>query len=286
MILGSHQSAAGGVDRVWERARRDRADCVQLWTRSSRQWASKPLSSSTLAAFAAARAEGPMPTAAHASYLINLGAINDAIYERSIATLTEECQRADQLGVDAVVLHPGAAVGTTERAAIARTQAALALVIKQLGKPSRVRILIENTAGMGSSIGCSLPQIAAILDGLPVAKLGVCLDTQHLFASGYDWTTARGYKGVLAELDATIGTARVAAFHLNDSKKPLGSRVDRHEVIGDGLIGLPPFRRLVNDDRWAKIPGFLETPPLPNGEESFAEGLRRLRSLLRKGKPE
>lgn len=283
MILGAHESAAGGVENVWERATRDRADCVQLWTRSSRQWASKPLDEETIAAFRAAHGLRPMPTAAHASYLINLGASSDAIYARSIETLSEECERADQLGIDAVVLHPGAATGCDERTAIARTVDALKVVAKRLAKTktSRVRILIENTAGMGSSIGCNFTQLAAIVDGLPKSRFGVCIDTQHLFASGYNWTTPTGYRRVFEELDRTVGIERVGAFHVNDSKKPLGSRVDRHAVIGDGLIGLPPFARLVNDERWADIPGYLETPPLPNGDESYAECLRRLRSLLK-----
>lgn len=284
MILGAHESAQGGVAEVWERARRDRADCVQLWTRSSRQWASRPLDAATVAAFRAGQAASPMPTAAHASYLINLGAANDAIYARSIETLVEECERAAALGIDAVVLHPGAATGTDEKTALARTAAALRTVLARLG-PSRVRILVENTAGMGSSLGCTFGQIGAILDGVKSRRLGVCIDTQHLFAAGYDWTTPRGYASVMRELDEVVGLERVAAFHLNDSKKPLGSRVDRHAVIGDGLIGLQPFGRLINDERFAAVPGYLETPPLPSGEESYAEGLRRLRTLLRKRKP-
>lgn len=280
MLLGAHESSAGGCHLVFERCARDRAEAVQLWTRSSRQWAAKPLGDELIAAFKrehAAYLDAPIPTAAHASYLINLAAANDLIWERSTATLLEECERAEQLGVSQVIVHPGA---SSAGDAIARVARALRQICRALPRRAKVRLLIEFTAGQGACIGCSFESIDAILQASGEARLGVCLDTQHLFAAGVDWTTPRGYARTFRDFDSIVGLFHLEAFHLNDSKKPLGSRVDRHEVIGNGLIGLEPFRRLVRDRRFAKLPGYLETPPLPNGEESYKLGLRRLRSLL------
>jgi deoxyribonuclease-4 len=140
--------------------------------------------------------------------------------------------------------------------------------------------LVEITAGQGSSLGCSFEQLAAILAATGESRVGVCLDTQHMYAAGYDWTTERGYEETFERFERVVGLRHLEAFHLNDSKKPLGSRVDRHEIIGDGLIGLAPFARLVNDPRFRTLPAYLETPPSENGEESYALGLTRLRGLL------
>lgn len=275
---------AGGCHRAFERCARDGAEAVQLWTRSSRQWACKPLVDEDVRAFkrahaAYARTLGArkIPTAAHASYLINLAAENPLIWERSTETLLDECRRAEALGVEQVIVHPGA--GTPERAAIARVCTALEQICRALGR-ARVRLVIEFTAGQGSCVGCSFEQLDAILQGTGDRRLGVCLDTQHLFAAGIDFTTARGYARMFEAFERTVGLEHLTAFHLNDSKKPLGSRVDRHAIIGEGLIGLPAFGRLVRDPRFAEVPGFLETPPLPSGEESYALGLARLRQLL------
>ena len=139
---------------------------------------------------------------------------------------------------------------------------------------------MELTAGQGSCVGCSFEQLAEMLHQAGERRVGVCLDTQHMFAAGIDWTTPAGYERTFEELDRVIGLSHLEAFHLNDSKRPLGARVDRHAVIGDGFIGLEPFGRLVRDPRFAELPGFLETPPLPSGEESYALGLSRLRSLI------
>ncbi len=282
MLLGAHESAAGGVHRVFERCARDRADAVQLWTRSSRQWAAPPLDDEDVRAFKKARrAYRPkMPTAAHASYLINLAAANDAIWVRSTETLAEECRRAEQLGVGQVIVHPGAALGLPIEAAVARVGKALQKICRALGARAKVKLLLEFTAGQGSCVGCSFEELDAMLQAAGESRLGVCLDTQHMFAAGVEWTTARGYARTFEDFDRIIGLRHLRAFHLNDSKRPLGARVDRHAVIGEGEIGLEPFRRLVRDPRFEKIPGYLETPPLQNGDESYALGLERLRSLL------
>lgn len=189
----------------------------------------------------------------------------------------QECERAEQLGVAQVIVHPGASSSTGAARKVAR---ALQRICAALPRRARVRLLLEFTAGQGACVGCSFDSLDAILQAAGEARLGVCLDTQHLFAAGVDWTTPRGYAKTFRDFDRVIGLGHLEAFHLNDSKKPLGSRVDRHEVIGNGLIGLPPFGRLVRDPRFRALPGYLETPPLPNGDESYALGLRRLRSLL------
>ena len=286
MILGAHESVAGGLDTVFARAARDGCDAVQLWTRSSRQWAARPLDDGTVAAFRAAhrRARGAttqakLPLAAHASYLINLAAASATVWDRSVEALHDECVRAEALGVAQVIVHPGACVGCSVDEGLTRVARALEQICRALGPKPRVRLLVEITAGQGTCVGCSFAELAEILARTGERRLGVCLDTQHMWAAGIDWTTPRGYERTLSEFDRIVGLRHLEAFHLNDSKKPLGARVDRHAPIGDGLIGAAPFRRLVEDARFAALPGFLETPPLPSGEESFALGLRRLRAL-------
>lgn len=283
MLLGAHESAAGGCQRVFERCARDKADAVQLWTRSSRQWASRAFEPGEVEAFRSlhkAYRDPLIPTAAHASYLINLGTPKPEVWERSVATLLDECLRAEQLGVGQVIVHPGAAQGNSEAEAITQVARGLVQVCKGLPNRAKVRLLIEITAGQGRSVGCSFEHQAEILHQAGEARLGVCLDTQHMFAAGIDWTTPAGYEATFARFDQLVGLERLEAFHLNDSKKPLGSRVDRHEIVGDGLIGLQPFARLVRDPRFAKLPAYLETPPLANGEDSYAVCLERLRGLL------
>lgn len=281
MLLGAHESAAGGCHKVFERCQRDAAQAVQLWTRSSRQWASRPLEPDEVQTFRRLHQEsGHMPSAAHGSYLINLGSPKPELWRRSVDTLLEECQRAEQLGVNQVIFHAGASQGSDERSALGLVARGLREVCASLGSRAQVRILVEVTAGQGSSLGCSFEQLAAILHETGEARVGVCLDTQHMYAAGIDWTTERGYAQTFASFERLIGFRHLHAFHLNDSKKALGSRVDRHERIGDGVIGLAPFARLVRDERFAKLPAYLETPPLESGEESYAEGLSRLRSLL------
>ncbi|HEX8954263.1 MAG TPA: deoxyribonuclease IV, partial [Polyangia bacterium] len=163
---------------------------------------------------------------------------------------------------------------------VRRVARALGQICRALGARPRVRLLLELTAGQGSCVGCSFEELAEMLQRTGERRLGVCLDTQHMWAAGIDWTTPRAYERAFARFDELIGLDHLEAFHLNDSKRPFGSRVDRHAPIGEGLIGARPFARLVRDARFAGVPGFLETPPLPSGEESFALGLSRLRALL------
>jgi deoxyribonuclease IV len=289
VILGAHESVAGGLSNVFERAARDGCDAVQLWTRSSRQWAAKPLDGATVGEFRRAhrRARGAttgerLRLAAHASYLINLAAASTVVWDRSTETLYDECVRAEALGVAQVIVHPGACVGCSVEDGMTRVVRALTQICRGLGAKPRVRLLLELTAGQGTCVGCSFAQLAEMLQRTGERRLGVCLDTQHMWAAGIDWTTPRGYARIIEDFDRTVGLPHLEAFHLNDSKKPLGARVDRHAAIGEGLIGVAPFARLINDARFAEVPGYLETPPLPSGEESFALGLSRLRALPRR----
>jgi len=286
LILGAHESVAGGLDTVFARAARDGCDAVQLWTRSSRQWAARPLDDAAIAAFRAAhrRARGAttgrkLLLAAHASYLINLAAASPIVWDRSTEALYDECVRAEALGVAQVIVHPGAAVGCSTTDGIDRVARALVQICRALGPRPKVRLVLELTAGQGSCVGCSFAELAEMLQREGERRLGVCLDTQHMWAAGIEWTTPRGYARTFDEFDRVVGLRHLEAFHLNDSRKPFGARVDRHAPIGDGLIGVAPFRRLIHDERFADLPGFLETPPLPSGEESFALGLSRLRAL-------
>ena len=279
MILGAHESTAGALENAVPRALADGCETFQMFTASSRQWRARVLGADDTGAFRkAVRASGLGPVAAHASYLINLAAPEGEPRTRSLAALADELARCARLAVPYLVLHPGSHLGHGESLGIARVAAGLDQVLA--GAPRGVAILLENTAGQGACVGHRFAHLGAIFSACRRRRrLGVCLDTQHAFAAGYDLGSAAGYRATFAELDATVGLHHLRAFHLNDSKRPLGCRVDRHENIGLGFLGLEPFRRLVNDRRFAALPGYLETPPL-DGADSFARNLKVLRSLV------
>jgi deoxyribonuclease-4 len=273
MLLGAHEGIAGGVSTAFARAEEDGAECLQIFTRNARGWAAKPLEPDEVARFRAEARRTALPAAAHSSYLINAAAGDPEIRRKSWAGLADELQRAEQLGLFALIFHPGSNPDEAEGLALAAEGMAQALE----AAPGKVKLLTETTAGQGASLGHRFEQLAAIRDAIPAPlrrRTGICVDTCHLFAAGYDLTTDEGYQGTIADLDRTLGLAQVHAFHLNDSKKPLGSRVDRHDHIGEGFLGLSPFRRLVNDRRFATTPGFLET------DLRYRENLSVLRSLI------
>jgi deoxyribonuclease-4 len=265
MITGAHQSVAGGLHLSLERAKVDGCSALQIFTKNSNQWKEPDLTPEKVSAFRSAHAaSGHLPVLAHTSYLINLGTDDEALLKRSKDALVAEVTRSSALGVSFVVLHPGAHLGVGEEIGIARVAESLVEVLERTEGQS-ARILIENTAGQGTSLGCRFEQIAGIFDGVSAAKtaarLGVCFDTQHAFASGYDIATDAGYDETFTRFDSVIGLGNLRAFHLNDSKKPLASRVDRHEHIGEGNLGLHTFWRLANDARFETTPGVLETEP-------------------------
>lgn len=277
-------SIAGGYYKAVERARECGCDCVQLFTKNNNQWRAKSLSAEDVALFQAALAAGDVAhPVAHDSYLINLAAPDDELWRKSLDAFIEELQRAATLGIPYVVAHPGAFTTSSEEQGIARVVEALdAADAATRGLP--VGTLLETTAGQGSTLGWSFEQLAAMLKGVKRSeRLGICVDTCHIFAAGYPLTPKRAYDKTMRELDGRIGIERIKAFHLNDSKKPLGSRVDRHEHIGRGHIGLEAFGYLVNDRRFRQVPMYIETEKgTENGEDLDVINLRTLRGLVKK----
>lgn len=284
MLLGAHESVAGGPATAIAHGREDGCETVQVFTRQPQQWRTHPLKPEAASLFRSELADVGWPVLAHASYLINLCAADPDVLRRSRQALVEELARAEELGIDYVVLHPGAHLGGGEANGIDAAIDSLGDVFGQT-RGFRVRLLLELTAGQGSSLGHTFEQLAAILDGRHGRDdLGICLDTCHAHAAGFDLIGADGYQRTVAELDRIVGVERLLAFHLNDSKTPRGSRVDRHAEIGAGTMGLLPFWRLVNDPRFARVPGVLEVDPGPRENRVFQRNLAVLRNLI--GAPE
>ena len=238
-------SIAGGLPLAVARAQIHRCQSLQIFSKNASQWRARPLPASEISAFRKATLEtGIAPIVAHASYLINIATPSPALRAQSIAALGEEVDRAEALGLLGVVLHPGARLATPVDEALELVSAALDQVLKARRR-GKTMILLEHTAGQGSTMGSTFEEIAAMLDGVKNSRrLGVCLDTCHLLASGYDLCSEDGYRATFSAFDKLIGFDRLKVFHVNDSKKPCMSRVDRHEHIGKGCIGLEPFRRL------------------------------------------
>jgi deoxyribonuclease-4 len=274
-------SIAGGYYKAVEQAARCACDCVQLFTKNNNQWRAKDLSEEDVSAFRAKLSELQIAhPIAHDSYLINLATPDDALWKKSIDAFVVELQRAERLGLAFVVMHPGSHTTASEEEGLRRVVAAFDEVHRQTRK-LKVRTLVETTAGQGSNLGWKFEHLATILDGVKESeRLGVCVDTCHIFAAGYPLADREDYLATMRKLDQIVGLGRVHAFHLNDSKKPLGSRVDRHEHIGRGHLGLEPFRHLMNDPRFCNVPMYLETPKeQEHGEEMDVVNLRVLREL-------
>lgn len=282
-LFGAHTSIAGGLENAVAAAVALKCGTVQLFTKNASQWRGKPLSEDAIRTFRRAITASKLrfPTA-HDSYLINLATPDDALYRKSIDAFTEEVERAEVLRLSYLVMHPGAHMGTSEEAGIARAVTALDEVHKRCAG-YRVKILLENTAGQGTALGHRFEHLAAIRERVREAsRLGVCLDTCHAFAAGYPLDASGGYDSTFQEFDSIIGLRHLLLFHLNDSKRPLGSRVDRHEGLGRGEIGLESFRRLVNDARFRDHPMIIETPKEDDsGKEMDPVNLRILRKLLK-----
>jgi deoxyribonuclease-4 len=248
------------------------------------QWFGKPYSARDLALYSAEQAEAGLACVfGHTGYLINLGAPASENRDRSIKSLVQEIELATQLGLPFLVLHPGAHLGKGEAEGIRQIVAGLDEVFGATRK-SPVRIALENTAGQGTCLGNKIEHLAAVFDGVKrPQRLGVCLDTAHFFAAGYDIRTPKGWAAAIGEVEAMIGVKQVLGFHLNDSKTELSSRVDRHEQIGQGKIGKEAFRHIVNDPRFKDHPGCLETPKSEDLHEDI-ENLATLRSLMKGGR--
>jgi deoxyribonuclease-4 len=279
-LLGAHMSIAGGVGEALIRGQKVGCDCIQIFTKSSRQWAAKPYSGEEIAAFRQKQVEtGIKIVVAHDSYLLNPGAPDEKLRKRSVAGLIDEMERCEALGVPFLIAHPGSHVGSGEAASIKT----IAHSIDEAHEACRglgVQLALEITAGQGTNLGYSFEQMGRIFDAVKHNdRLRLCFDTEHAFAAGYDLRTEEGYEQAFGELDKYIGLKRLVAFHLNDSKKPLNSRVDRHEHIGKVHLGLDTFCRLLHDRRFFGLPMCLETPKGPELKED-AENLATLRKLL------
>jgi deoxyribonuclease IV len=261
-FLGAHMSIAGGPSLAFHRLAEVGGQALQIFVRNQRQWQAPPIQAAEAERFRSRwREYGEMPVAAHDSYLINLAAVDPATAEHSVVALVDELARADLLGIPYLIMHPGSHGGQGLQAGVARFTTNLDRALEMAGPPNKVTVLIETTAGQGTGLGCRFEEIAAMIEGSRhQERLGVCVDTCHIFAAGYDLRTPEAYAETFAQFDRIIGLARLKFFHLNDAKKRLGSRVDRHEHIGKGMIGLEGFRLLINDPRFAHLPMVLETP--------------------------
>jgi deoxyribonuclease IV len=277
-LLGSHVSTAGGVAAAFQRAESVGCGAFQIFTKNNFQWSGKPLEPDEAAQFRALLAAKKMPVGAHSGYLINLGAASGPNLEQSIASMIEEIQRADLLGIPYVVLHPGSHLGAGEKPGI-RTIAAHLKKILAATRKSKVRIALETTAGQGTCLGCRFEHLAELYErvGHP-ERLAICFDTCHVFAAGYD--LAANPEKVLKEFDRVVGLKEIVMFHFNDSKGERGSRLDRHEHIGKGRIGLAAFRVILNERKLKKVPKILETPKDPAGKFDRMN-LKLLRSMVR-----
>jgi deoxyribonuclease IV len=276
-LLGAHVSSAGGTANAPGRAGAVGATAMQLFTKQASRWAERECDAAECAAFAAARAAHPVGVAAaHDSYLINLASPDAALRARSLDSFMTELRRAEALGLEYVVSHPGNFMDDRV-SGLARNADAISEALSRV--PGRVMVLMETTAGSGTSLGATFEELAALI--FQVApdvqhRLGVCADTAHLYAAGYDLVAT--YDDVWRRFDDTIDLARLRMLHLNDSKTPLGSRRDRHELIAEGTLGETPFRRIMTDDRLAGIPKVIETPKLDDPTATDIRMLTRLRS--------
>jgi deoxyribonuclease-4 len=280
ILLGAHMSIAGGVHRAIARGRSINCTAIQMFVKNNMQWFARPLGRDEVRAFRShAQRHELWSIFAHANYLINLAATNPQFHANSIRALSEELTRADQLGLPFLVLHPGAHLGAGEEAGLNKIVASIDEVLRKIPKV-KTRIALETTAGQGSCLGYTFEQIAYIIENVRQPQLlCVCLDTAHVFAAGYDIGNAGGVRNVFREFDRVIGLERLVAIHLNDSKTSRGSRVDRHQHIGQGKIGLDAFRFIMRDRRFRKIPKVLETPKGKEMREDV-ENLKTLRGLL------
>jgi deoxyribonuclease-4 len=270
-------SISGGVEKAVVRGQEVGCEAMQIFTKNSNQWKAKPLTATEVTVFRdACQAAGIGPVIAHSAYLINLAAPDEALYEKSIQAFLDELQRCELLGIPYLVVHPGAHMGTGEEQGLKRIAAAIDRIHHETPNIQAAMVL-EATAGQGTVLAYKFEHFAAILEQVDEPdRLGFCLDTCHLLAAGYDFRTRQGYDQMMDAWDELVGIERIRVIHLNDSKKDLGSRVDRHEHIGLGCIGTKGFEFLLNDRRLAELPMVLETPKDDNADVRNLATLRRL----------
>lgn len=280
LSLGAHMSVAGGVDLAIGRAVSFGMDSCQIFTKNANQWAAKPLDPKVVERFLEGqKTQGVTNFVAHDSYLINVGTQDEALWEKSKQALQIELDRCDQLNVPHLVSHPGAHVGAGADAGIVRVAEAINRIMDDT-PDGKSMLLLETTAGQGTTLGRSFEEIAAIMDKVEnKTRVGVCLDTCHIFVAGYDLRDSESYEKTIGDFDRIIGLSNLKVIHLNDAKKGLGSHVDRHTHIGEGELGLEPFRFLMNDPRLDGIPGVLETPK-GDDEQEDARNMATLKGLI------
>lgn len=278
LLLGAHMSIADSIDQSFDRAQSIGCTTMQIFVKSNRQWFTAPLADEKIIAFRQkAKSSSVNPIVAHTAYLINLGSPHDDVAEKSLKSFTEELQRAEVLGIPYLVVHPGAALDGDEKTALKKTSAGINEALKKVH--GSTIILLETMAGQGSTLGATFEQIAAIIDDIHDKKrIGVCFDTCHTWAAGYDASTHQKYEKMWNLFDTTIGLKKLYCLHLNDSKNECGTHVDRHEDIGKGKIGLELFKLLMNDERFFDIPKILETPKCDPADDK--RNIKTLVSLI------
>lgn len=283
-LLGAHVSTAGGIQNAPARGTEIDADAIQIFTANQNQWSPRQPTPGESAGFRSAmETEQPRLCLAHDSYLINLGSPEEVKLQQSRQAFLEEIRRCAASGIPYLAFHPGGHLQTGEPECLSRIAASLNFCLEK-SPGSGVQLLLENTAGQGSSVGYVFEHLAEIISLVDTPeRMGVCFDTQHAFAAGYDLSTASGLQSVLKEFDRVLGLSKLKAFHLNDSKKELGSRVDRHANIGYGFLSLETFWWLVNAEQFAGLPMILETPA--GKKDGYAAEIRVLRSLVKAAKP-
>ena len=281
-LLGAHMSIEGGLHRAFERIRIVKGESLQIFSKNQRQWSAPSLSDSEIQQFKEAWQQwGKGPVAVHDSYLINLANPDTKKSNRAVGAFAEEISRAGLLSIPYLIMHPGSHVGAGVENGLKHLTVNLDRAFEKAEDTTSVMVLLETTAGQGTGLGSSFEELVYVISNSKYRdRLGVCFDTCHTFAAGYDISTKNGYKKTFSDFDAIIGLARLKFFHLNDSKKELGSRVDRHAHIGKGEIGLAGFRLLMNDPRFTKHPMVLETPKGKDLKEDM-ENLKLLRSLIK-----
>jgi deoxyribonuclease-4 len=279
-LIGAHMSIAGGYYKAVEAAAALDMDCVQIFSKNNNQWRAKPLTDDDAERFRDALVQtGVQKPCAHDSYLINLGSPKDDVRQKSIDAFVIELERAEKLGLLGVVMHPGSHLDSSEDEGLQKIVDGLDIALEQTDGQV-VEVWLENTAGQGTNLGHRFEHLAYIIDNVQdSSRLGVCIDSCHTFAAGYAITNPSEYKETMAEFDSVVGIDRIRAFHLNDSKKEFGSRVDRHEHIGQGHLGLEPFRHILNDPRFADLPMYMETPKGKGDDEFDQMNLKTLRGL-------
>ena len=289
MRLGAHMSAAGGLFKAFARGDEAGCDSMLVFTKSNRQWNAKPITDKDVAQYRKAAEKYPHihPVAVHASYLINIASPDDELWEKSYQALKDEVERAAAFDIPFITFHPGSFVSSDAEAGMARIAKGLKRLLQETAESSpNVTVCVETMAGQGTNLGHSFEQLATILNEVgDHERLGVCFDTCHVFAAGYDIRTPETYAETMAAFDKAIGLGKIKCFHLNDSKHELGSNKDRHEHIGEGFIGKSGFANFVNDPRWADHPAHLETPKTEEDDdgneiEMDPVNLKTLRDLI------